>query len=174
MELRPVPKTGQTVPQKTGEEPQKPKQADPAPRSSSTDQLALSREALAYLEEQAAKARETTLSTLAEPKEKEDNQGDALDKAMKTMRRCQEIARRIMRGDHVPAKDRKYLLEHDSKGYQMAMVSRRHNPDPKKWESLVDKEEREDKQHNVTPTSAPTSAPSVLTSAPVETGEVEP
>lgn len=56
---------------------------------------------------------------------------DAEGESLRVMNRCMKIASNIMSGKRVPLKDLKYLMEHDSKLYQMAMVMRRPNKDDK-------------------------------------------
>lgn len=49
-----------------------------------------------------------------------DQQGDAMAEAVKDQGKIMEVARRIMHGDRVPAKDEKKLMEFDWKLYSMA------------------------------------------------------
>ncbi len=68
---------------------------------------------------------------------------DAMGEEMQNMAKILEIARRISRGDHVPASDEKKLMEFDKDLYQMAKASaalyanRKH----KKYKSLFDEED---------------------------------
>ena len=57
---------------------------------------------------------------------------------LKVMQRCQEIARRLMRGDRVPPEDEQYLMTNDPKGYKLALAARKPNPHPKEWESVLE------------------------------------
>lgn len=73
---------------------------------------------------------------------------DAMGEEMRNMAKILEIARRISRGDHVPASDEKKLMEYDKDLYQMAKSSaalnagRRH----KKYKSLFEEEEAEQEE----------------------------
>ncbi len=113
------------------------------------DQLELSKRALAMLEQQ---RKQTEVIHRQEKKEDEGGllgeletanaQLEAFDKEMKTMQKCQKIAARIMAGDKVPPEDLRYLMEHDSNGYKLAMALRRPKEDPEEWESVLDDEDR--------------------------------
>lgn len=70
---------------------------------------------------------------------------EALEEQMKAMRRCQEIARRIMRGDKVPPEDEKYLMENDPDGFKLALAMRTPKKKPKEWESVL-KDEKKSEQ----------------------------
>lgn len=62
-----------------------------------------------------------------------------------------EIARRIARGDRVPAKDEKKLMEFDGKLYQLSKTAAltAHNKKPKKHKSLFKDEEDSDKRETL-------------------------
>ena len=64
--------------------------------------------------------------------------GEAMSEAMEL---CSKIAARIRKGDKVPQKDLRYLLQHDPNLYLMATIMQEANDDPKKWDSLVPEEE---------------------------------
>ena len=49
---------------------------------------------------------------------------------------CMKIAARIRKGDKVPIKDLRYLLKKDPQLYQMAMINKQPNDNPKKWKQL--------------------------------------
>ncbi len=49
---------------------------------------------------------------------------------------CMKIAARIRKGDKVPVKDLRYLLKKDPQLYQMAMINKKPNDNPKKWKQL--------------------------------------
>ncbi|MCM1054434.1 MAG: hypothetical protein NC394_02830 [Bacteroides sp.] len=57
--------------------------------------------------------------------------------------KCMKIARRILNGDKVPMKDRKFLAEKDRKLYEMALTFQRHNPKPKKYKTVLDENDEE-------------------------------
>ena len=129
------------------------KSADTAAISSKeqtrTDHVSLSKQAVAYLEEQrrlsmerfaqetARKAREET-----EGKSAEESQLEALTKSLKAVMKSHEIAARIMRGDKVPPEDERYLMENDPDGYKLAMAMRTPKKHPKEWESILDDEDK--------------------------------
>lgn len=74
-------------------------------------------------------------------------QGDAMKEAAEDMAKCLEIARRISRGDKVPAQDEKKLMEFNMEIYQIAknMAVMNLNKKHKEWESLwEDEEEKQD------------------------------
>jgi hypothetical protein len=114
-----------------------------------TDRLALSRQAVAYLEENNRRMQEQ-----AQEKSQQENGGDitgdggasnlldTLGKAMKEMEKCAKIAASIMKGKRVPLEDLRYLMEHDSKGYQLAMAMRKPEKDDREEKSVLDDEDR--------------------------------
>jgi hypothetical protein len=75
-------------------------------------------------------------------------QGDAMQEAAENMSKCLEIARRISRGDKVPATDEQKLMEFNMEIYQMAksMAIMNMNKKHKEWDSLWDDDE-EDKEN---------------------------
>lgn len=121
-----------------------------------TDRVTLDRQAISQLEEQSRRIRELA-EWNRQPRRKvpapwdildagKEEQGgselDALEKGLKIMKKCQEIAARIMRGDKVPPQDERYLMENDPNGYKLAMAMRKPKKNPKKWDSIVDKEKQ--------------------------------
>lgn len=70
----------------------------------------------------------------------------AAGKAAQDLGKIMEIARRISKGDHVPPKDEKKLMEYDFKLYQMAKMSASLNQHRKhkKHKSLFEEEEKKD------------------------------
>ena len=67
--------------------------------------------------------------------------GEAKAEAMRMMAKALEIARRIMMGDDVPAKDHRFLAEYDAALYGKALTMRINRADPIQHESLVEDEE---------------------------------
>ncbi len=114
------------------------------------DRLTLSREAATYLEErnrlfaeqfqQAQREKKRALWDMEEPAG--DEELKAMGEALKTTDKCQKIAARIMRGDKVPPQDERYLRENDPEGYKLAMAMRTPKRNPKKWKSVLDKEDK--------------------------------
>ena len=126
--------------------PKAPAAGAPAPRAAaSADRLSLSRQAAAFLEEQARRTREALAQQSAkqarEAAEGAGGESDELTRAMKKMKKCQEIAARIMSGGKVPPEDERYLMENDPDSYKLAMAARKIKRNPKEWESEADKEE---------------------------------
>lgn len=75
-----------------------------------------------------------------------EQQGDAMREYGEEMAKCLEIARRISRGDRVPAQDEKKLMDFNMEIYQMAKEMAAMNMDKKhkEWDSLWgDEEEKE-------------------------------
>lgn len=70
-------------------------------------------------------------------------QGDAMREYGEEMAKCLEIARRISRGDRVPAQDEKKLMEFNMDIYKMAknMAAINMNQKHKEWDSLWGDEE---------------------------------
>lgn len=73
--------------------------------------------------------------------ESSDKPNDKLDDRLK----CIIIAMRIINGDHVPSKDRAFLAENEPEMYSNAILLRRQNDKPKKYDSLF-----EDKKNDPT------------------------
>ena len=112
-----------------------------------TDKLALSRQAVALLEErtrqEAQERARKQRDRMAGKEESASSPLDAAAKKLKVMRQCQKIAARIMAGDKVPPEDEKFLQESDPAGYQLAMAARKVKRDPKEWESALEKEQHQ-------------------------------
>lgn len=131
--------------------PKAPAAGAPAPRAAaSADRLSLSRQAAAFLEEQARRTREALAQQSAkqarEAAEGAGGESDELTRAMKKMKKCQEIAARIMSGGKVPPEDERYLMENDPDSYKLAMAARTPKKHPKKWDSVLDREDRQGDQ----------------------------
>ena len=85
-------------------------------------------------------------------------QGDAMEEAAEDMAKCLEIARRISRGDKVPAQDEKKLMDFNMEIYQIAknMAVMNMNKKHKEWESLWDDEEEKQEYADPMETAADT------------------
>lgn len=105
------------------------------------DRLSLSRQALAFLEEQNRQAMEQAERESGGASE-EEAALDFLEKSTRELDLCHKISVRIMKGDHVPPEDLAYLMKHDINGYRLAMALRRPKEDPKEWESALTDEEK--------------------------------
>ena len=66
-----------------------------------------------------------------------------MSEKLKKMAKCQRIAARIQAGDKVPPEDERYLMDHDAQSYQMALALRQPKRNPKKWDTLLEKEDYE-------------------------------
>lgn len=124
----------------------KPGRAEPKSRARKhrEDRIAISKQILAALEEQNRQAREEQERRKLESQKKEGGSGpDAITKALKKMAKCQKIAARIQAGDKVPPQDEKYLMENDPRGYQLAVAMRKPKHNPKKWDTVLEDEDRE-------------------------------
>ncbi len=88
-----------------------------------------------------------TQRTFLQDVESAERQGKAASKQADDYSKCLEVARRIARGDKVPPKDEKKLLEFSAEMYQMAktMAAAAHNEKAKKHKSLW-KDEDENQQ----------------------------
>lgn len=127
-------------------------QAKPAQKQAPADKLTLSRQALSYLEEQNQKRwqwqqereqrRQDRMNDSLSSLDSAKKEIDLLEKAMKVLKKCQQIAASIMKGNRVPPEDLRYLMENDPEGYKLAMAMRRENPDPEDEESVLDEEDR--------------------------------
>lgn len=75
-----------------------------------------------------------------------EQQADAMREYGEEMAKCLEIARRISRGDRVPAQDEKKLMDFNMEIYQMAKEMAAMNMDKKhkEWDSLWGEEEEKE------------------------------
>lgn len=131
-----------------------PAQAQPALRQRRTpaDKLTLSRQALAFVQEQNQKMweaeqrreqrRQDRMNDSLSALESSKQELDFLDRQMKVMNKCLKIAASIMKGDNVPPEDLRYLMENDPEGFKMALAMRRPKDDPEDVESVLDDEDR--------------------------------
>ena len=92
------------------------------------------------------KQREQELDMLEKQLEASKKEAEAMEDMYKAFAKCLKIASRISRGDIVPAKDMKYLAEHEPDLYKQAIMLRMPNPKPKKHKSLVDDEDEKSDQ----------------------------
>ena len=76
--------------------------------------------------------------------EAEEDKLDALSEQIKVQQKCMKIAMRIMQGKKVPPQDERYLMEHDPKGYKLAMALRKPpKKDEKECKSVLDDEDKQ-------------------------------
>lgn len=123
-----------------------PAQARSAPRPAA-DRCTLSRQALSYLEQQNQLERELEerqarqRDRFGQVQDKSDEL-DMLSMGLKVLEACQKIAASLMKGDRVPLKDLKFLMENDPAGYKLAMALRKEKKDPEEVESVLEDEEQ--------------------------------
>ena len=106
-------------------------------RQAPADKLALSRQALDWLDRHNQELMERHSA-----QDGSDAELKAMEKQLKAQEKCQKIAARIMRGDRVPPEDLEYLMNNDPAGYKLAMAMRRIKRDPEDCESVLDEEDR--------------------------------
>ena len=131
------------------ETPDTPAKAQAPQRKEPVDKLTLSRQAVAFVEEQSrnmwdeVREREQRRQSRmnAEPS---NGELDLLSQGLKVLELCQKIAASIMKGDNVPPEDLKFLMENDPDGYRLAMALRRHKEDPEDVDSVLEDEENRD------------------------------
>lgn len=104
------------------------------------DRLALSRQVVSYLEERSRQIMEESRKREESP---EKRQLDLMEKALKTMDKCQKIFARVSAGDKVPPEDLRYLEKNDPEGYKLALALRTPKKHPKEWKSVLDDEDRD-------------------------------
>lgn len=129
-----------------------PAKARPQPAQAPTDKVSLSRQALAFVQEQNQRMweqaqereqrRQGRLDDSLSALEASKKQLDAMGEKLKVQDKCQKIAAAIMRGDRVPPEDLEYLMNNDPEGYKLAMAMRREKKDPEDVESVLDEEDK--------------------------------
>ncbi len=70
-------------------------------------------------------------------------QGEAIEDSFSTFSKCMTIAHRITKGDKVPLKDMKYLMEHEPDLYKQAILMRQPNPKPKEHKSVLEEDDEQ-------------------------------
>ena len=148
-----------------------PAKAQPTQQKGPVDKLTLSRQAVAFVEEQNrmwAEVREREQQRQERMNAKPaSGELDLLSNGLRVLELCQKIAASIMKGNHVPPEDLKFLMENDPAGYRLAMAMRKHNPDPEEEESVLTDEDKNGKSAEGTGGG---EAPSVEVSAPAGGG----
>jgi len=142
-------------------------QSQPAQTQAPADKVSLSRQALAWLDEQNQKMWEQDREREQKRQDRMADSLSALDSAkseldvmgrkLKVMSKCQKIAASIMKGNRVPPEDLEYLMNNDPDGYKLAMAMRRENPDPEDEKSVLDEEDRDGGVEETSGHSAPPS-----------------
>lgn len=121
--------------------------------------------------------RQNELSFLEEQLKNAKEQGEAVEDSFEAFGKCLTIAQRISRGDKVPLKDMKYLMEHEPDLYKQAIMLRQPNDKPKEYDSVLDEDDTENKtgengNSHASESTAEIPAP-VAEAAPAETASVE-
>ncbi|MBP5604210.1 MAG: hypothetical protein J6X60_01520, partial [Ruminiclostridium sp.] len=93
-------------------------------------------------QEQKAQENEAAVKRLEEEVKATKKHAEAIEEEFEAFANCMKIASRISRGDIVPGKDIKYLMEHEPDLYKQAIMLRMPNPKPKKYDSVLDEEEK--------------------------------
>ena len=131
------------------EAPDTPAKAQASQRKEPVDKLTLSRQAVAFVEEQSRKMwdevrerEQRRQSRMAGDAEPANGELDLLSQGQKVLELCQKIAASIMKGDKVPPEDLKFLMENDPDGYRLAMAMRRHKEDPEEVDSVLEDEDK--------------------------------
>lgn len=92
-------------------------------------------------EEQEKKAKQQELESLNQQLESAKEQADAIGDSFKDTSKCLLIAMRITRGDIVPQKDMKFLMDHEPDLFKQAIMLRQPKENPEECESVLEDEE---------------------------------
>lgn len=137
-----------------------PKKASDSGRTAAaakSDSLTLTDEARAFLDRQKTGKtdkngeKEQSSSAYAQLEAMRKQMEESDDKKYSSVMdfaKCIKIARRIQNGDRVPLKDMKFLAEKYPELYKNSILLKKHNPEPKKYKSVLDKEDEENDNAN--------------------------
>lgn len=131
-------------------------------KAARTDTLILTQEAQKYLERTRKEKNEEQEGLLGNNQDKstslieiesfikqlQESKENKSNNRVMDLAKCMKIARRIMHGDKVPMKDQKFLAEKFPDLFRNALMFRQHNPEPKKYKSVLDKDDEENSQDN--------------------------
>ena len=121
--------------------PKKITKSDDQQPVSNKDTLTLTKEAQKLLAQRKAnKQKSLGVIELNSLTRKQDNIKKKSNKTV-NMSKCFKIAARIGNGDKVPLKDMRFLRENAPDLYKNALLFKKHNPEPKKYKSCLDKED---------------------------------
>lgn len=125
-------------------------------------------------EEKAKKlAQENELRMLQQQLESADEQAEGTADSFEAFGKCLTIAQRITRGDNVPTKDMKYLMEHEPDLYKQAIMMRRPNDDPKDYDSVLDEDDTEGQTNEASPSFSEAPTTEISTDVSVDISEAE-
>lgn len=176
-------KLGSTMPSTISYTPKKNARQNNQAKSGNTDILTLTQEGRDFLARKKAEKvngseKQDIFSKKDQNKSTSDIQMDIFMKQLQESKenksedriqdfaKCMKIAARIMHGDRVPMKDMKFLAEKNPDMFRNAVMLKRHNPEPKKYKSVLDKGDEENEQEQAISESEQTdSTDSFLTSA---------
>lgn len=94
-------------------------------------------------EEARQKQLENEKAMLQQQLESAKEQSEAIEDSFSTFSKCMTIAHRITKGDKVPLKDMKYLMENEPDLYKQAILMRQPNPKPKEHKSVLEEEDEQ-------------------------------
>lgn len=144
-----------------------------------TDTFSISQEAQEYLARQkkqdgkklpeiSGEDKNTSFLEMEAFRKQQEKSNENHKNSIADMQKCMKIAARIMHGDKVPMKDRKFLAEKYPELYKNALLFQRHNPEPKKYKSITDDE---DEKNGIDSVSSAESADSITQSAIIDSLE---
>ncbi len=110
--------------------------------------------------------RESEMDMLEKQLESSNEEAESTAEGFAAFGKCLTIAQRITRGDNVPQKDIKYLMEKEPDLYKQAIMLRRPNNDPKDYESVLEDEDNESSVNEA-------EASSEGSSLPIEEGAID-
>lgn len=94
-------------------------------------------------EEARKKQLENEKAMLEMQLESAKEQSEAIEDSFSAFSKCMTIAHRITKGDKVPLKDMKYLMEHEPDLYKQAILMRQPNPKPKEHKSVLEEDDEQ-------------------------------
>lgn len=124
--------------------PRKKEKSDDQDPVNKEDTLTLTKEAqelLSQRKENVEKKQKSADTTQLDMLARQLESSNKKDNKVINMSKCFKIAARISNGDKVPLKDMKFLRENAPELYKNALLFKKHNPEPKKYKSCLDKED---------------------------------
>lgn len=127
----------------TGKAESTPAAKSPSVQQHRADRLALSQQALSFLEDYNRQVAEKARQEAERKGSGEEELLEFLRKSSKMMDKCNQIAARVRAGDRVPPEDLQYLQNKDPDGYKLAIAMRKPKQDPKEYKSILDDEDKQ-------------------------------